>query len=137
MELILVTSPDCGRAAMAAAFFNGLVTPSIACSIAAVPDPQMPIDPLVKAAFEELDTGRALLHPSRLTAELVAWGMELIHLGAASRSFGFRNTEWDIADPAGQPIEEIRAIRDAIQRNVETLLAERGWLRAVRGRARN
>ena len=132
MDLILVTSPDPGRAAMATAFLNWLVTPSLACSIGAVPDPKIEIPPLVTTAFEELATGRPLLPPSRLTAELGAWAAEIIYVGCSPSTFppgAIRATEWDIPDPTHQPVEEIRAIRDAIYRCAWTLLGERGWSR--------
>jgi protein-tyrosine-phosphatase len=134
MDLILVTSPDSGRAAMAAAFFNLLVTPSLACSIAAVAEPNTTIPPLVTTAFDELATGRPLLPPSRLTTELGGWAAEIIYVGCSPSSFpvgGIRASEWDIPDPTHQPVEEIRAIRDAIQRCAATLLRERGWSREL------
>jgi hypothetical protein len=33
--------------------------------------------------------------------------------------------DWDIPDPAGRPIEEVRAIRDAVELRVKDLLDER------------
>lgn len=33
--------------------------------------------------------------------------------------------EWDIPDPAGRPLEEVRVIRDAVEARVRRLLAER------------
>jgi protein-tyrosine-phosphatase len=132
MDLIIVTSPDPGRAAMATAFFNLLVTPSLACSIGAVPEPNIAIPPLVTTAFEELATDRPLLPPSRLTAELGAWAAEIIYVGCSQSAFphgGIPATEWDIPDPTHQPLEEVRAIRDTIYRCAWTLLRERGWAR--------
>ena len=35
---------------------------------------------------------------------------------------GKRYEDWDVADPAGQPIEVVREIRDDIQARVTTLL---------------
>jgi len=37
---------------------------------------------------------------------------------------GKRYEDWDVADPAGQPIEVVRAIRDDIQARVTTLLGQ-------------
>jgi hypothetical protein len=33
--------------------------------------------------------------------------------------------DWDIPDPAGRPIEDVRAIRDAVELRVKELLDER------------
>ena len=37
---------------------------------------------------------------------------------------GRRYLDWDLADPKGRPIEEVRAMRDEIARRVEGLVAE-------------
>ena len=37
---------------------------------------------------------------------------------------GTRYEDWSIDDPAGQPLEAVRPIRDQIRARVETLLAE-------------
>jgi protein-tyrosine-phosphatase len=37
---------------------------------------------------------------------------------------GKRYEDWDLTDPAGRPIDEVRPIRDEIKRRVQTLLAE-------------
>ena len=132
MELILVSSPDSGRAAMAAAFFNALVIPSLACSIAAVPDPHLPIQPLVRRAFELLPTGRPLLPPTRLTDEFGSCAGQIVHIGAtpgSSPARDEREVDWEIPDPTGEPIEGVVAIRDAIHARVQALLQTRQWLR--------
>jgi protein-tyrosine-phosphatase len=37
---------------------------------------------------------------------------------------GKRYEDWDLVDPAGKDIEEVRPIRDDIKRRVEALIAE-------------
>jgi arsenate reductase len=37
---------------------------------------------------------------------------------------GVRYLDWELADPAGRPLEEVRATRDEIARRVNRLLAE-------------
>jgi arsenate reductase len=41
---------------------------------------------------------------------------------------GKRYLDWDVADPAGQPIEVVSATRDNIRCQVEDLLTELGVL---------
>jgi hypothetical protein len=132
MELIIFTSPDAGRAAMAAAFFNDLATPAVACALAAVPDPDVSIEAQVAAGFDELRLGRSLLPPSRFTAQLGAWAAEIIQVGITTRSFPIRDVrtvEWDIASPTRRPLAEVKAIRDAIRDSVEGYLRRKQWLR--------
>jgi len=33
--------------------------------------------------------------------------------------------DWELPDPAGRPIEEVRAVRDTIEARVKTLIADR------------
>jgi arsenate reductase len=37
---------------------------------------------------------------------------------------GKRYEDWELDDPAGKPVEQVRAIRDEIDRRVQALLAE-------------
>jgi arsenate reductase len=39
---------------------------------------------------------------------------------------GKRYLDWEVEDPAGQPVERVRAIGDAIRGRVETLISELG-----------
>jgi protein-tyrosine-phosphatase len=39
---------------------------------------------------------------------------------------GKRYLDWELTDPAGKPIEEVRPIRDDIERRVRTLINELG-----------
>jgi protein-tyrosine-phosphatase len=33
--------------------------------------------------------------------------------------------DWDLTDPAGRPLEEVRTIRDEVEKRVKALIAER------------
>jgi protein-tyrosine-phosphatase len=37
---------------------------------------------------------------------------------------GKRYLDWDLPDPGGKPVEEVRAIRDEIDRRITTLVAQ-------------
>ena len=39
---------------------------------------------------------------------------------------GLRRDDWPLRDPKGQPMEEVRIIRDEIRAQVQTLLAREG-----------
>jgi hypothetical protein len=48
-----------------------------------------------------------------------------------------RRDEWTIADPHGLPLDEVRAIRDEIEKRVWKLIVREGWVRLQpRGRMR-
>jgi arsenate reductase len=39
---------------------------------------------------------------------------------------GLRRDDWPLEDPAGQPLERVRAIRDDIRQRVHTLVTREG-----------
>lgn len=70
------------------------------------------------------------LVPKLLTQEMADGADRIISMGcgvdAEACPARFILTEdWELDDPAGRPLEEVRVIRDAIVRKVEALLAER------------
>jgi arsenate reductase len=42
---------------------------------------------------------------------------------------GVRRDDWPLRDPRGQPLEEVRRIRDEIRARVGQLIAREGWSR--------
>ncbi len=66
-------------------------------------------------------------HPKILTTEAVRDSDAVITMGCgdACPIFpGKRYEDWDLDDPAGHGIEDVRPIRDDIKRRVQTLLHE-------------
>ena len=45
---------------------------------------------------------------------------------------GVRYVDWDLDDPAERPVEEVRPIRDEIERRVRGLMADLGIPQAAR-----
>ena len=41
--------------------------------------------------------------------------------------------DWPLSDPQGQPLEQVRAIRDEIQERVRKLIAAEGWDQSKQG----
>jgi arsenate reductase len=75
----------------------------------------------------ELDlSGR---RPQRLTRELAEQADLVVTMGCGDECPyipGKRYLDWDLADPSGRPVEEVRAIRDEIDRRVDELVGELG-----------
>lgn len=71
--------------------------------------------------------------PKPLADEVVRAADVVVTMGCgdACPLYPFKKYEdWSIEDPAGQPLEKVREIRDAIRAHVERLLAELGVLSA-------
>ena len=65
--------------------------------------------------------------PKPLTDEAVEAADAVITMGcgdACPTYPGKRYLDWELDDPAGKPVEQVRAIRDEIDRRVQALLAE-------------
>jgi arsenate reductase (thioredoxin) len=69
-------------------------------------------------------TGRI---PRLLTRELAVQADIVVTMGCGDSCPyvpGKRYVDWELPDPAGRPIEEVRATRDEIKRRVDQLIAE-------------
>jgi arsenate reductase len=62
--------------------------------------------------------------PQKLTDELASHASVSVTMGcgeACPYVPGLRRVDWQIADPKGRPMEQVRAIRDEIHENVKAL----------------
>ena len=65
--------------------------------------------------------------PRRLTRELAEQADVVVTMGCGDECPyipGKRYVDWELDDPAGRPVEEVRATRDDIARRVRELVAE-------------
>jgi arsenate reductase (thioredoxin) len=65
--------------------------------------------------------------PQRLTDELGGWADIVVTMGcgdACPYIPGTRYIDWELPDPKGRPLDEVRATRDDIARRVQVLLEE-------------
>ena len=125
-EVLFVCVHNAGRSQMAAALLdhhaNGKVVVRSAGS-----DPADRLNPAVVAAMAEvgIDLSRAL--PKPLTDASVRAADVVVTMGcgdACPLYPGKRYEDWPLQDPAGQPVEVVRHIRDQIDTRVQQLLAE-------------
>jgi protein-tyrosine-phosphatase len=65
--------------------------------------------------------------PRGLTSEDAEWADVVVTMGCGDECPyipGKRYVDWDLPDPKGRPLEEVRAVRDDIAARVEALVAE-------------
>jgi protein-tyrosine-phosphatase len=89
--------------------------------------PTRVIHPLTIQALAERGIELTEAFPKPLTDDVVHAADVIITMGCgdACPIFpGKRYEDWDVADPAGQTIEVVQAIRDDIQARVTTLLGQ-------------
>lgn len=125
---------NAGRSQMAAAIFNALVDPGRARALSAGTEPAAAVHPEVVAVMRESGIDLSGARPTRLTVELAEQGNMLITMGCGETCPvvpGLERLDWNLPDPKGQPLPQVRAIRDEIRARVEALVAIRGWQRVA------
>jgi arsenate reductase (thioredoxin) len=128
-KVIFACVHNAGRSQMAAAFFNQLADRSKAEAISAGTDPGLRVHPEVLAVMQEIGIDLTGAKPQKLTEELAREAQLLITMGCGDNCPyvpGLRRDDWPLRDPKGQPIEEVRIIRDDIRERVQTLLKKQG-----------
>jgi len=125
-EVLFVCVQNAGRSQMAA----GLMSYRAAGKVhvrSAGSDPAEEINPAVVEAIAELGIDLAEEFPKPLTDEVVRAADAVVTMGCGDACPiypGKRYLDWELADPAGQDLDTVRAIRDDIDGRVQALLAE-------------
>jgi arsenate reductase len=85
------------------------------------------VHPEVAEAMNEIGIDLSSRRPRRLSAEDAEWADVVVTMGCGDECPyipGRRYLDWDLADPKGRPIEEVRATRDEIAARVDALVVE-------------
>jgi arsenate reductase len=89
--------------------------------------PATHVQPEVVTVMRELGIDLADRRPQMLTPELAEQADVIVTMGCGEECPyipGKRYMDWDLADPRGRPLSEIRATRDDIARRVASLASE-------------
>jgi arsenate reductase (thioredoxin) len=85
------------------------------------------LNPAVISAMAEVGIDISDKKPRKLTDEMARGADVIVTLGCGDACPvypGKRYVDWEIPDPAGRPIEDVRPIRDEIDTRVNALAAE-------------
>lgn len=127
-EVLFVCVHNAGRSQVAAALTHHLSGGGVNVRSAGS-DPADEINPAVLQAMTELGLDLSQEFPRPLTDEVVRAADIVITMGCGDACPiypGKRYEDWELDDPAGQPLEKVREIRDAIRGRVEGLLEQLG-----------
>jgi arsenate reductase (thioredoxin) len=125
-EVLFVCVHNAGRSQMAAALLDHHAKGRVHVRSAGS-DPGDKINPAVMAAMDEWGIDLSREFPKPLTDEFVKAADAVITMGCGDACPiypGKRYEDWELDDPAGQPVEVVRRIRDDIDTRVQQLLAE-------------
>ena len=124
--VLFVCTHNAGRSQMAQALFERYAPADIRAESAGQ-EPAERVWPEVVEVMREIDIDLAARRPKKLTVEMqlhADWAITLA-CGAQCPYVPTTVEDWDIPDPAGKPIQEVRAIRDAVEARVMELIDER------------
>ena len=85
------------------------------------------VNPVVVEAMRELDVDLSGRVPRRLQREQAEWADVVVTMGCGDECPyipGKRYIDWELRDPKGLALEEVRAIRDDISGRVDELVRE-------------
>ncbi len=117
---------NAGRSQMAAAFTRRLGEGRIDVRSAGS-TPANEINPRVIHAMQEVGIDLSQEYPKPIADEIVREADVVVTMGCGDACPvypGKKYEDWALDDPAGQPIEKVREIRDQIRARVERLVAE-------------
>ncbi|OXM55893.1 heat-shock protein HtpX [Amycolatopsis thailandensis] len=125
-EVLFVCVHNAGRSQMAAALLHHHAAGRVAVRSAGSA-PAGEINPAVVAVMAELGIDVSREFPKRLTTDAVEAADVVITMGCGDACPVFpgkRYLDWQLDDPAGRVVDQIRPIRDEIDRRVRELLTE-------------
>lgn len=131
---LFVCLHNAGRSQMSRALFDRAAAGRHE-SASAGTTPGDAVHPEVVEAMRELGIDVGGERPKKLTDELAGWADVVVTMGCGDECPyipGKRYLDWDLADPKGRPLEEVRATRDDIQGRVASLIAELDAARMLR-----
>jgi protein-tyrosine-phosphatase len=131
-EVLFVCTHNAGRSQMAAALLDHHAAGRVHVRSAGS-EPVDQVNPAVVAAMEEVGLDLSKEFPKPLTDEVVRAADAVITMGCGDACPiypGKRYLDWELDDPAGKSLEDVRPIRDDLDRRVQALLAELAPTRA-------
>jgi len=125
-EVLFVCTHNAGRSQMAAALLDHAAKGRVHVRSAGSA-PGEEINPAAVEALSEMGIDISKGFPKPMTDEVVQAADAVVTMGCGDACPiypGKRYEDWELDDPAGQGLDDVRKIRDEIDRRVQTLLRE-------------
>ena len=123
-SVLFVCVHNAGRSVMAAGFLSHLAGDAIEVRSAGTA-PADEVNPVVVQAMAEVGVDVGAASPRRLTAGSAEASDVIVTMGCGDECPYFPGKtylDWPLDDPAGQPLEAVRPIRDQIRSRVQRLI---------------
>ena len=127
-KVLFACVENAGRSQMAEGFFKKLAQDDYQ-GISAGTVPISKINPLAIQAMKEVDIDISQNQSKLITNEMIEESDSVVNMGCMDKEscpalFVEDVADWDIEDPKGKPIEDVRIIRDSIEIKVKELVSE-------------
>lgn len=125
-KILFVCVENAGRSQMAEAFFRKYLPIGFE-PISAGTKPASKVNPIVVQAMIEVGINLENNHPQSISQKMMDESERTINLGCMDKeacpALFLKNVDdWQILDPNGKSIEEVREIRDQIEKKVKDLI---------------
>ena len=125
-EILFLCVHNAGRSQIAAAFARQMGGDQIVVHSAGS-DPGENLNPAVVDAMKEVGLDISRESPKRLTEEMGLRADVIVTMGCGDACpfyVGKRYEDWELDDPRGKDLKEVRVIRDEIRDRVKELVAD-------------
>jgi len=125
-KILFVCVENAGRSQIAEAFFRKYMPKGFEV-ISAGTKPNVQINPTVLQAMKEIGIDIENQIPKQISKQIIRESEKIINMGCMDKESCpalFMNDvlDWQIPDPKGKSIEEVRKIRDEIKTKIVTLI---------------
>jgi len=124
-QVLFLCVHNAGRSQMAAAILSKRAGERVIVHSAGSA-PGEDLNPAVVAALAEWDIDISAEKPKKLTDDMARGADVIVTMGCGDACPvypGKHYVDWELPDPAGKPIEDVRPIRDEIAERVDALMA--------------
>ena len=125
-RVLFVCLHNAGRSQMSEALFTRAAAGNHEARSAGT-EPGERVHPEVVEAMRELGIDLAGRVPRRLTTADAEWADVVVTMGCGDKCPyipGKRYLDWELEDPKGRPLEQVRHTRDEIERRITELIGE-------------
>ncbi len=124
-QILFVCVENAGRSQMAEGFFREYVQKFEVVSAGTIPESKL--NPVVVDAMKEVGIDITNQKPKLFSNQMIENSTKTVNMGCMDKEscpslFVKDVLDWNIADPKGKTIEEVRKIRDQIKSNVLELI---------------
>lgn len=128
-KIIFVCAENAGRSQMAEAFFNYHIKGSEWVAESSGNMPVKTVNPLVVEAMQEKGLDISDKKPKLFDPQTIGDYARVISFGCLVKSAFADDVQrkiedWDVGDPREKPLEEVRKIRDEIDKRIKALIQQ-------------